>query len=412
MTISLPLGSYTISVVNNNVLTEARIYLDKNIKYDLYSHSFKYLPMGNTRIRGDAESFPEELVHIHGELGILNDYRIMSSNRVLHNYSIMMIGNGHSLEGVQIGLINFLKKDVKGAQISSTFNMIEGKNNGAQIAGVFNMSRGSAAYQGAGIFNISDDTTKGAQTAGIFNISSGNMEGVQASGIFNIAAEEMKGLQGAGIFNISDKQSNGAQFAGIFNTSGGFFDGIQAAGIFNTSRGHKGLQASLVNVTEDINGLQIGLVNYGRNVEGVQLGLVNINNEIKGLPIGLINISRQGLSHISTWQDSTGFTYFGYQVGARNIYTRIFGGEYTDTEESELVTGVGIGYHLGLGPVYVEAEADIKQLNYGSKFSDAFKEAFAPVNSRVFFTGLSISGGIEFLGSLAVFGGVAWDGEI
>ncbi|MCK5672926.1 MAG: hypothetical protein KAH95_06105, partial [Spirochaetales bacterium] len=45
-------------------------------------------------------------------------------------------------------------------------------------------------------------------------------------------------------------------------------------------------------------------------------------------------------------------------------------------------------------------------------FSDAFKEAFAPVNSRVFFTGMSISGGVEFLGSLAVFGGVAWDGEI
>ncbi|MCK5343819.1 MAG: hypothetical protein KAR20_10465, partial [Candidatus Heimdallarchaeota archaeon] len=105
-------------------------------------------------------------------------------------------------------------------------------------------------------------------------------------------------------------------------------------------------------------------------------------------------------------------TYFGYQVGARNIFTRIFGGEYTDSEESELVTGISLGYHLGLGPLYVEAEAAVKQLNYGANFSDAFKEAFAPVNSRVFFTGLSISGGVKFLGSLAVFGGVAWDGEI
>jgi hypothetical protein len=412
MTISLPLGSYTISVVNNNVLTEARIYLSENKKYDLYSHSFIYLPMGNTRIRGDAALSEEELVHIYGDIGVLNDYRIMDSNRVLHNYSISLIGNGHSLDGAQIGLINFLKKDVKGAQVSSIFNMIGGENTGAQVAGIFNISNGNRAYQGAGIFNISDADTKGAQTAGIFNISNGKMNGVQASGIFNISTEEMRGFQGAGIFNITVKEGNGSQFSGIFNSSGGFFDGIQAAGIFNTSRGHKGLQASLVNVTENIKGVQIGLINYGRNVEGVQFGLININREIDGVPIGLINISRHGLSHINTWQDSTGFTYFGYQIGARNIYTRIFGGEYTESGGSQLVTGVGLGYHLGLGPLYIEAEAAVKQLNFGEDFSDAFKEAFAPVNSRVFFTGLSLSAGVEFLGSLAVFGGVAWDGEI
>jgi hypothetical protein len=368
--------------------------------------------MGNTRIRGDAALSEEELVHIYGDIGVLNDYRIMDSNRVLHNYSISLIGNGHSLDGAQIGLINFLKKDVKGAQVSSIFNMIGGENTGAQVAGIFNISNGNRAYQGAGIFNISDADTKGAQTAGIFNISNGKMNGVQASGIFNISTEEMRGFQGAGIFNITVKEGNGSQFSGIFNSSGGFFDGIQAAGIFNTSRGHKGLQASLVNVTENIKGVQIGLINYGRNVEGVQFGLININREIDGVPIGLINISRHGLSHINTWQDSTGFTYFGYQIGARNIYTRIFGGEYTESGGSQLVTGVGLGYHLGLGPLYIEAEAAVKQLNFGEDFSDAFKEAFAPVNSRVFFTGLSLSAGVEFLGSLAVFGGVAWDGEI
>ncbi|MCK5153734.1 MAG: caspase family protein [Spirochaetales bacterium] len=396
MTISLPLGTYSISIVNNNVLTEANIFLNENKKYNLSSQNFKYIPMDNTRVRGNTKIPEENLVHVYGELGILNDYRIMESNRVLHNFSIMLVGNGHSLEGVQIGLINFLKKDVKGAQIASIFNLIEGKNNGAQVAGIFNISEGSQTFQGAGIFNISDKETKGAQAAGIFNISSGKMEGIQASGIFNITSEEMKGFQGAGIFNINE----------------GFFDGVQASGIFNSSRGHKGLQASLVNVTEDIEGLQVGLVNYGKNVKGVQLGLVNINNEIQGLPIGLINISRRGLSHVNTWQDSTGFTYFGYQVGARNIYTRVFGGEYTDTDESELVTGISLGYHLSLGPLYIEAEAAVKQLNYGDKFSTAFKEAFAPVNSRVVFTGMSISGGVEILGSLAVFGGVAWDGEI
>ena len=56
MTISLPRGSYTISIVNNNVLTEANIYLNENKKYDLSSHSFRYIPMGNTRIRGKALS--------------------------------------------------------------------------------------------------------------------------------------------------------------------------------------------------------------------------------------------------------------------------------------------------------------------------------------------------------------------
>ncbi len=412
MTISLPLGSYTISVVNNNVLTEARIYLNENKKYNLYSHSFRYLPMGNTRIRGDQETPEEALVHVYGELGILNDSRIMASNRVLHNYSISAIGNGHSLDGVQIGLLNFIKEDVKGAQISPVFNMIEGENNGAQIAGIFNISNGSNAYQGSGIFNISDNNMKGVQTAGIFNIAAGYTDGVQASGIFNISSGKMNGVQGAGIFNINEKEGNGVQLAGIFNNSEGFFDGFQVSGIFNRSGGHKGFQTSLVNISEDVEGLQIGLVNYGRNVKGVQVGLININRDIEGVPIGLINISRHGLSHINTWQDSSGFTYFGYQVGARNIYTRIFGGEYTESGGSQLVTGVGLGYHLSLGPLYMEAEASVKQLNYGESFSDAFKEAFAPVNSRVFFSGLSISGGVEFLGSLAVFGGVAWDGEI
>ena len=354
--------------------------MDENRKYNLTSQNFKYSPMDNTRIRGNTTSSEEDLIHVYGELGIFNDYKIMGSNSILHNFSIMMIGNGHSLEGVQIGLVNFLKQDVKGAQIASVFNMIEGENNGAQVAGVFNISKGSQIFQGAGVFNISDDETKGAQTAGVFNISGGKMEGVQASGVFNI--------------------------------NEGFFDGVQASGIFNTSRGHKGLQASLVNVTGDMEGLQVGLVNYGKDVKGVQLGLININDEIQGLPIGLINISKRGLSHVNTWQDSTGFTYVGYQVGARNIFTRVFGGEYTDTDESELVTGISLGYHLGIGPIYIEAEAAVKQLNYGENFSTAFKEAFAPVNSRVFFTGMSISGGVEILGSFAVFGGVAWDGEI
>ncbi len=396
MSISLPLGSYTISIVNNNVLTEANIFMDENRKYNLTSQNFKYNPMDSTRIRGNTISSEEDLVHVYGELGIFNDYKIMESNRVLHNFSIMMIGNGHSLAGTQIGLINFLKQDVKGAQIASIFNLIDGENGGAQLAGIFNISNGSRTFQGAGIFNISDDETSGAQTAGIFNISSGKMKGVQASGIFNISNEEMRGFQGAGIFNINE----------------GFSDGFQASGIFNISRGHKGLQASLVNITEDMDGLQIGLVNYGKNVKGVQLGLVNINNDIEGLPIGLINISKRGLSHVNTWQDSTGFTYLGYQIGARNIYTRIFGGEYTKTDESELITGISLGYHLSLGRLYLESEASVKQLNYGANLSDAFKEAFAPVNSRAFFTGMSISGGVEFLGSLAVFGGVAWDGEI
>jgi Caspase domain len=412
MTISLPLGSYTISVLNKNILSEARLVLNQNKKYNLFSHSFKYLPQGITRLRGGQNPDEENLIHVYGEFGILNDNQILNSNRVLHSYSISMIGNGHSLDGVQIGLLNFLKEDVQGVQISPIFNMIEGENRGAQLSGIFNMSRGNKAYQGAGIFNISDDKTKGVQTAGIFNITQGEMDGVQASGIFNISTEGLKGFQGAGIFNIAENKSNGTQMAGIFNTSDGYFDGFQASGIFNRSKGHNGVQASLVNITDDIKGLQIGLINYGRDVEGVQLGLININNEIKGIPIGLINISKRGLSHISTWQDSSGFAYFGYQVGARNIFTKLFGGEYTESSESELVTGISLGYHLGLGPIYVEAEGSVKQLNYGSKFSEAFMEAFSPDNSRIVFTGMSISAGVEFLGSLAIFGGIAWDGEI
>lgn len=396
MTISLPLGSYSISIVNNNILTEAKISLDENKKYNLFSHNFRYTPMGNTRVRGNTKLPEENLVHVNGELGILNDYRIMSSNRVLHNFSIMLIGNGHSLEGVQIGLINFLKEDVKGAQIASIFNLINGENKGAQVAGIFNISKGSQTFQGSGIFNISNAETKGAQTAGIFNISSGEMEGIQASGIFNITSDKMKGFQGAGIFNLNE----------------GFFDGVQASGIFNKSRGHKGIQASLVNITEDIKGIQVGLINYGKNVEGIQLGLININDEIKGIPIGLINISKKGLSHVSTWKDSTGFTYFGYQVGARNIFTRVFGGEYTDTDESELVTGISLGYHLKLGSLYIEAEGALKQLNYGEDLSKSFKAAFAPEDSRVVFTGMTISGGIKILGPFAIFGGVTWEGEI
>jgi len=396
MTISLPPGSYTISIVNNNLLSEAQVILEKNNRYNLDTYNFQYIPMGNTRIRGDGKEKQDKLVHIYGELGIANDYRIMSSNRVLHNYSIMMIGNGYSLKGVQIGLLNFLKEDVQGAQVAGIFNLIGGENKGSQLAGIFNLSKGSTAYQGAGIFNLSDDSIKGAQTAGIFNISKGDLKGIQASGIFNITKKEGKGTQLAGIFNINE----------------GYFDGFQASGIFNTSKGHKGIQASLVNITEDIRGLQMGLVNIGKDVEGVQLGLVNINNEIKGLPIGLINISNHGLSHLRAWQDSSGFAYLGYQIGARNIYTHIFGGEYTDSSESELVTGVGIGYHIGIGPVYVESEASVKQITYGSKFSDSIEEAFTPSIPRVWFSGLKISTGIKFLGSIAVFGGIQWDSEI
>ncbi len=390
VTIALPLGNYTISLVDNKILSEAHVYLDSSKKRFILSGNFRYVPSDATRARGNAKRRNDPLIDIWNEVGILADMRILGSNRVLHNYSISLIGNGYRLSGTQVGLINFITEDVEGIQISPIFNIIDGTNRGAQLAGIFNMSNGSTTFQGAGIFNISNADTKGAQTAGIFNISAGSLNG----------------FQGAGIFNMTEDRAKGIQLAGILNISKDFFDGMQGSGILNFSEGSKGFQMSLVNITGDMSGFQFGLVNYGHNVHGVQLGLVNINNEIKGLPIGLINISRKGLSHLSVWQDSTGFAYASLQMGARSLYTRIFGGESTKSESSELITGIGAGYHLGLGPLYFESEVSLRQ------FTGSLMDAVTPSAPRKTFTGINLEIGIEFFKSIALFGGIAWNGEI
>ena len=448
LTIALPVGRYNVTLEDSSGLSVASISLSGSQKIGVQRDEFKSITPEVATRRGDEPAVRElpgaddpksldeiiteavdDLIHLSSVLALIPDIPLdEDENRyVVDDFSLKLIGRSYRIDGLDIGMLNFITEDLNGIQLAAISNFVGRDVNGVQAAGTFNILEGDVdGVQLAGVFNITSGEIDGAQAAGVFNIAGGDASFFQGAGVFNIAEGGVDGFQGSGVFNIADGDVNGFQGAGVFNIAEGEVDGFQGAGVFNIAGGVDGVQAATVNTAGRVDGVQIGVVNIGGTVHGGQIGLINISREFHGLPIGLINIAGNGLFAPQAWSDDRGFTYGGLQFGAGAMYTLVFGGAPYQTYQETAAVGAGLGLHFVLGSFYIDSDVSIKGLGSGSNFGESIVDA--ALNFKDVFTGGAASGpdswgeklypalrataGFEVFNSLAIFGGVSLEAHV
>jgi hypothetical protein len=160
------------------------------------------------------------------------------------------------------------------------------------------------------------------------------------------------------------------------------------------------------NVAQDLPGVQIGVVNVARDVTGPQIGVVNISRSNQGLPIGLINISGDGATGVTSWSDSRGFTYAGFQFGTRNSYTLLSAGTSIHDPWALYSAGISLGMHLPLGQFYIAS--DIGQRIVFTREDTENPENWDYDDNSYY--SLRLLGGIRLIGKISLQGGVQVDG--
>lgn len=175
-----------------------------------------------------------------------------------------------------------------------------------------------SGFQIAGLVNYVRNDLTGLQLSLGMNTSGGSTEGLQLAGVGNVTNDHLVGLQIGGLYNVSYKSVGGGQLSLLVNVTRGPMAGVQL-GVFNTNNRMYGkrngmsyvlrsYQLGLVNRSRDMVGTQIGLINFAKEMGGTQIGLINVfstgvpKNAIRnGVPIGLINIgSKGGFTRISS----------------------------------------------------------------------------------------------------------------
>ncbi|MEM8567384.1 MAG: hypothetical protein AAGF85_13060, partial [Bacteroidota bacterium] len=167
-----------------------------------------------------------------------------------------------------------------GIQLAGLVNLVRGDVSGIQITGGFNQSYGSMI---------------GFELAGLGNVIYGDLIGVQLSGLFNIASRSVSGMQISVLGNVTRGPLGGTQI-GIYNKNKGM-----SGKHINPRTKTKSLQLGLFNFSKTMGGTQIGLLNVAREMSGTQIGLINIfskrppkKSSKSGVPIGLLNFGSRG----------------------------------------------------------------------------------------------------------------------
>lgn len=268
---------------------------------------------------------------------------------------------GQSINKFSFNIIGGYAAGVKGFELGTGFNILQGDMEYVQIAGLFNAVGGKVrGIQISGAYNYVNKSVRGVQLSGIYNNAEA-LNGVQAVGAVNWVRGNVSGVQLAGFLNKNDK-SNGAQASGFMNWNEGNFKGVQATGAFNKNDQIDGVQcagfmnytngktsgvqiAGAVNFTKDtVNGTQIaGLLNYAKVVNGTQLGLINIADSTSGLSLGLLSIIRKGKHtldfSIAEWQ----LLNLAYKSGNNRLYNIFQVGGNLLAGKRQLSFGYGIG---------------------------------------------------------------------
>ncbi len=235
-----------------------------------------------------------------------------ASGNVVNNFSLGLVAtHAGRLDGVAVATAgNWINREVRGAQISSGFNVAGGKVTGAQIT--------------AGV-NVAAQDLQGWQVSSGLNVANGDVRGLQAAAGVNVATGDMHGLQTAAGLSYADKLA--------------------------------GAQISVLNIGGDVDGAQIGIVNIARKVKGLQLGLLNVSSEMEGAPIGLLSIAGNGQFHVQAYSTDVALTNVALKLGSKHIHSLLtIGYQPGDAQRRRWYTGLGIGGHMPFDRFYVDID--------------------------------------------------------
>ena len=286
------------------------------------------------------------------------------SGLIENNFSVnMLAGYAYGVNKFEMGgLVNIIRKDVKGIQIAGVGNIVGQNIQGVQVSGIFNYDRGSLrGLQIAGVSNMLKDSLNGTQIAGIGNTTNGHLKGLQLAGLYNYAEENVGGNQISGLVNLAAKDAQSVQFAGLFNKSNKVYGaqfsglanyssdtvyGVQIAGLFNKAKTVEALQvAGVANIVhERVAGAQIsGLFNYAPYVGGSQVGLINIADSASGIPVGFFSYIKQGHHRLELHITEILPANIAFKTGVKKFYNIFTGGIGAWSGHSRLSLGYGLG---------------------------------------------------------------------
>lgn len=291
------------------------------------------------------------------------------SGIIENNFSVnVLAGYAYGVNKFEMGgLVNIIRKDVKGIQIAGMGNIVGQNVQGAQVSGLFNYDRGYLkGVQVAGIYNMLKDSLNGTQVAGIGNTTIGHVKGLQFAGLYNYANEHVDGTQISGLINFAEKDVQSLQFAGLYNKAGkvdgtqisglvnyssGTVKGMQLSGLINKAKAVEALQLSgIANIVQDtVGGAQISsLFNYAQYVNGSQVGLINIADSASGIPVGFFSYIKQGHHRFEFYITEILPANIAFKTGVKKFYNIFTGGIGAWSGHNRLSLGYGLGTERSL----------------------------------------------------------------
>lgn len=290
---------------------------------------------------------------IDGFGGSFGPFRVKGPVRGMVGSLVLAEVHGNSVGFLGSVLVSSASGPLIGTEISGVANSHRGVVRGVQVAGVFN--RGGSLEGGQlGTINWATGDLLGSQF-GAVNWLGGDGFGVQAAGLVAVAQGHFSGVQLAGLVAREKRESRGLQLSGLVSDAGAGVTGLQFAGLVNLSHGGRShVQiASLVNTGNDVDGVQLGLVNVAGRVRGTQLGLVNIAREMHGAPLGLVNVAKNGRVQVSLWHDRGLEANLALKLRSGAFYTQFGWG--ADSLNRVHNFNAGLGFHFGKR-VYLETD--------------------------------------------------------
>lgn len=241
--------------------------------------------------------------------------------------------NKYNMHGIQIGMININKGDMKGFQLSPGVNWTEGEGVGASFSFWFTYQKGRYT---------------GLQFSWFVNINKGDLRGGMGSHLLNLVQKDMYGIQWALGPNVVLGETRGIQFSWTTNITSKYHNGFQLAPLFNYAG--------------ESDGFQLGAVNVAKKSGGFQIGLINYSGDSAVVPIGLVNIVPNGYNKIEVWSNELTSFNLALKTGGRQVYSIITVGVNPFNKNFFWSFGWGPGIHLPFSKRFYADIDDITSL--------------------------------------------------
>lgn len=271
------------------------------------------------------------------------------------------------LSNLSLHLVSGGTAAIQGFQISGFSNRTLYYTNGMQLSTFSNVS-GNRPFRDYRLPEY--DVLRGLQISSLVNKVQGVGYGVQIAS-FNRVTHTFEGLQ-LGLINSIERGGLGMQIGGLFNFAPkrnslfqlgllnySFTAGLKYEKGFFFLRDH----------------LQIGLINKTYKNHGIQIGLINLSKENEGIPIGLINTNTSHGRGVLAGNELIN-TYLTVAVGSKYLLNRLSLG-YNYVYNQQLSWSGGYGLELQFyreSPLPVPILTFSSDLHYLLRKNEAFKK--------------------------------------